>query len=159
MAVYVLSLARAARRSKGLKMKVTRKLTRRSFLGRVAGGAIVGGAALTVLGGRAEAMQVSDSDSGPNADAPGHGSTGVSDRDSGPNADRAGHGRGGRSGLTDSDTGRYADPSGNGRRGSARACTDSDSGPNSDGAGHGRGSGVSDSDRGPNADPGGCGRR
>ena len=31
-------------------MKPTRKLSRRSFLGRVAGGAIVGGAALTVLG-------------------------------------------------------------------------------------------------------------
>jgi hypothetical protein len=145
--------------ARGFKMNVTRKLTRRSFLGRVAGGAIVGGAALTVLGGRAEAIQTTDSDSGPNADSPGHGSTGVSDRDSGPNADRAGHGRGGRSGLTDSDTGRYADPSGNGRRGRASACTDTDSGPNSDGTGHGRGSGVSDSDRGPNADPGGCGRR
>ena len=44
-------------------MKVTRTLSRRSFLGRVAGGAIVGGAALTVLGGTAEA-QITDSDSG-----------------------------------------------------------------------------------------------
>src|SRR5206468_6114706 len=94
----------AVRRSKGeYSMKVTRKLSRRSFLGRVAGGAIAGGAALTVLGGRAEAIQVSDSDSGPNADQPGHGRTGVTDSDSGPNSDRPGHGRGrGRTGLTDS---------------------------------------------------------
>ena len=31
-------------------MKPTRKISRRSFLGRVAGGAIAGGAAMTVLG-------------------------------------------------------------------------------------------------------------
>ena len=45
-------------------MKTTRKLTRRSFLGRVAGGAIAGGAALTVLGESARAVQSSDRDSG-----------------------------------------------------------------------------------------------
>ena len=55
------------------KMKPTRKLSRRSFLGRVAGGAIAGGAALTVLGAPAEALQVTDSDSGPNSDPPGRG--------------------------------------------------------------------------------------
>src|ERR1700710_1826254 len=84
-------------------MKPTRKLSRRSFLGRVAGGAIAGGAALTVLGGRAEA-QVTDGDRGPNADPAGRG-RGVSDSDSGPNADPAGRGRGSASGITDSDSG------------------------------------------------------
>ena len=79
-------------------MKPTRKLSRRSFLGRVAGGAIVGGAALTVLGGSAEAQ--------------------VTDGDRGPNADPAGRGRGPRgrcTGLTDSDSGRNADPARCGR--------------------------------------------
>ena len=77
-------------------MKPTRKLSRRSFLGRVAGGAIAGGAALTVLGETAQALQVSDSDSGSNADQAGRGYTGVTDSDTGNNSDRAGHGRGGR---------------------------------------------------------------
>jgi hypothetical protein len=118
-------------------MKITRKLSRRSFMGRVVGGAVATGGALVMLSGRAEALQVSDSDSGPNADQAGHGRTGVTDGDSGPNADRAGHGR---------------------RRAGGRACTDSDSGPNADGAGHGRGNGVTDNDTGSNSDPVRCGR-
>ena len=89
-------------------MKPTRKISRRSFLGRVAGGAIAGGAALTVLGETAHA-QVSDRDP---SDAPGRGYTGVTDNDSGSNADRANHGRGRQSGITDHDPG---DPPGNGR--------------------------------------------
>lgn len=115
-------------------MKTDRKLSRRSFLGRVVGGAVAGGGALVVLSGRAEALQVSDSDSGPNSDPPGRGRTGVTDSDSGPNSDRPGHGR----------------------SRSARPCSDSDSGPNSDPAGRGRGNGRSDSDP---TDRAGCGRR
>ena len=94
-------------------MKPTRKISRRSFLTRVAGGAIAGGAALTILGESAEAGQVSDRDP---SDPAGRGRTGITDNDSGNNADRAGHGRGGRrSGITDNDRGRSADPAGNGR--------------------------------------------
>src|SRR5205085_5284800 len=65
-------------------MKPTRKLSRRSFLGRVAGGAIAGGAALTILGNEAHA-QITDSDSGANADQPGRGrgNPNCSDSDSG----------------------------------------------------------------------------
>jgi len=115
-------------------MKTDRKLSRRSFLGRVVGGAVAGGGALVVLSGSAEAVQVSDSDQGPNSDPPGRGRTGVTDSDSGPNSDRPGHGR----------------------SRSARPCTDSDSGPNADQAGRGRGNGRSDSDP---TDRAGCGRR
>jgi len=100
-------------------MKTTRKLSRRSFLTRVAGGAAVAGGALVVLGGTAEALQVTDSDSGPNADPPnrGRGSNrirGCTDNDSGSNADPAGNGRGNR--TTDSDTGNNSDPANCGRR-------------------------------------------
>lgn len=119
-------------------MKPTRKLSRRSFLGTVAGGSVAGAAAIVLASTGAEA-QTSDNDSGRNADPSGHGRTGVTDRDSGRGSDSPGHGRGGRrgrSGLTDSDSGRGADSPGNGR--GRRACTDSDSGRNSDQAGHGR---------------------
>lgn len=115
-------------------MKTNRKLSRRSFIGRVVGGAVAGGGALVVLSGSAEAFQVTDSDSGANSDPAGRGRTGVTDSDSGPNSDRPGHGR----------------------SRSARPCTDSDSGPNSDQPGRGRGNGRSDSDP---TDRAGCGRR
>lgn len=116
-------------------MKPVRRLSRRSFLGRVVGGAAIGGSALLVLGGTAEAYQVTDNDSGPNSDPPGRGR--------------------GRSGLSDSDP---VDAAGNGRGARHATCTDSDSGPNSDGAGRGRGNGVSDNDSGANADAARCGR-
>lgn len=132
-------------------MKPTRKISRRSFLGRVAGGAIAGGAALTVLGESANA-QVSDRDP---SDAPGRGYTGVTDNDSGSNSDRAGHGRGRRNtGVTDNDPG---DPVGGGR-GRRTGLTDSDSGSWADPAGNGRGrrrarpTGLTDGDSGSNAD-------
>ena len=122
-------------------MKPTRKLTRRSFLGRVAGG-VVGGAALIATGAHeAEALQVSDRDSGSNSDPAGRGYTGYSDRDSGRNADRVNHGRRGR------------------RGGGIQGCTDNDRGSNSDPAGRGHGNGASDNDSGRNSDPAGCGRR
>ena len=105
-------------------MKTTRKLSRRSFLGRVAGG-VAGGAALTILGASKAEAQVSDSDTGQYADpvgrgrGNGYGNTGCSDSDSGNYADPGGNGRGRRrggcSGLTDSDRGSWSDPARCGR--------------------------------------------
>ena len=93
-------------------MKSTRKLSRRSFLTRVAGGAVAAGGAMVMLSGKAEA-QVTDRDQGPHADAPGHGRggnhiRGCTDSDQGPNADQAGNGRG--NGRSDSDSGPNSDP-------------------------------------------------
>jgi len=121
-------------------------VSRRSFLSIVTGGAITIGAAGTVMGGAAYARQVTDSDTGSNADPVGRGRSSVTDSDSGSNADRAGYGRGsgGRSGLTDSDTGNNSDPVGRGRGSADRA---------------GAGRRCSDSDSGGRADPGGSGRR
>ena len=117
-------------------MKTERKLSRRSFMARVVGGAVAGGGALVVMKGSAEAMQVSDSDSGQNADAPGRGYTGISDSDSGNNSDRPNHGRQGPRRI--------------------QGCTDNDTGSSADAANNGRGNGRSDSDSG---DPANCGRR
>ena len=99
-------------------MKPTRKLSRRSFLTRVAGGAVIGGGALVVLGGTAQALQVTDSDQEPNADPAnrGRGNTRIrncTDSDQGPNADPANNGRGNR--QTDSDAGPNSDPANCGR--------------------------------------------
>lgn len=122
-------------------MKPTRKISRRSFIGRVAGGALIGGAALTALTTRANA-QVTDSDSGPYADPAGRGRgrTGLTDRDP---SDAPGNGRGSRTGITDGDSGSNADPGGNGRGRPNRRCgtriTDGDSGRWVDRAGCGRG--------------------
>jgi hypothetical protein len=98
-------------------MKSTRKLSRRSFLTRVAGGAVAAGGAMVMLSGKAQA-QVTDSDTGPHADGAGHGRgsnhiRGCTDSDSGPNADGAGNGRG--NGRSDSDSGPNADPANCGR--------------------------------------------
>jgi len=93
-------------------MKSSRKLSRRSFLTRVAGGAVAAGGAMVMLSGRAEA-QVTDSDQGPSSDAPGRGRgtshiRGCTDSDQGPHADQAGNGRGNR--RSDSDSGANSDP-------------------------------------------------
>jgi hypothetical protein len=104
-------------------MKPTRRVSRRSFLVRVAGGALIAGAALTVLGGEAGAFQITDSDSGPGADPRGRGRGALTDSDRGPSADQPGKGRGPR---------RTSCAAG-------RAVTDGDSGPNADAAGCGRG--------------------
>ena len=112
-------------------MKNLRKLSRRSFMTRVVGGAVVGGGALAALGSRAAAFQITDADTGQNSDPANR--TGLTDRDP---SDRPGNGQGAR----------------------RRACTDSDSGPNSDPAGNGRGTGVTDNDSGANSDRPGCGR-
>lgn len=95
-------------------MKPIRKLSRRSFLGRVAGGAVAGAGALVVLSGPAEALQ-SDSDSGPNSDpanSPRNRRV-CTDRDQGPNSDPSNRGRG--SGYNDSDSGPNSDPANCGR--------------------------------------------
>ena len=102
-------------------MKSVRKLSRRSFLTRVAGGAIVGGGALVALAGNAEAFQVTDRDSGATSDPPGRGRGGPANR---------------IRGCTDADRGASADPAGAGR---GNRTSDADSGPNSDPANCGGG--------------------
>lgn len=151
-----------------------RPLTRRSFLARVAGGAVALGAA--GLTGCATGPYTGYTDSDP-FDAAGHGRSpgfagSCSDSDSGFYADPAGAGQrcAVASGCTDADSGTYADPGGQGRRCGGyepgyTGFTDSDSGAYADRAnhGHGRGSGggraCSDADSGRYADPGGQGRR
>jgi len=102
-------------------MKSSRKLSRRSFLTRVAGGAVAAGGAMVMLSGTAQAQGVTDSDTGPHADGAGRGRgsnhiRGCTDNDRGANADQAGNGRGNR--ISDSDSGPNADPAncGRGRR-------------------------------------------
>ena len=145
-----------------------RKLSRRSFLTQVAGGAAAGAGALIILTEQAGALQT-DSDPG---DRPGQGRTGINDSDP---RDRPGYGRGGGRGVTDrdpsdpanrracsdSDRGNGADPIGRGRRcgggrPAVRTTTDRDSGPRSDPPNRRV---CSDSDRGRGADPVGRGRR
>ncbi len=99
-------------------MKPTRKLSRRSFLTRVAGGAILSGGAMVALTGGARAYQVTDGDAGNTADPAGRGRGGAnrrirgcSDADSGAHGDPVGNGRGNRS--TDADP---RDPPSCGRR-------------------------------------------
>lgn len=112
-------------------MAKKRKLSRRSFLGRVIGGATLTGAAgaLTGCGTTGAYTGITDRDGGFYADAAGHGRgvvrTGITDSDEGRNRDAVGAGRGGagrntygrqRTGVTDADTGNAADAPGYGRR-------------------------------------------
>lgn len=107
------------------------KLSRRSFLTRVAGGiaatgVVAAGAGAAVMRGRSDADPVdpagngrtgiTDNDSGGGADQAGRGTgyTGYTDADSGSCADQGGHGRG-NTGFTDSDQGACGDPGGRGR--------------------------------------------
>ena len=115
-------------------MKPTRKISRRSFLGRVAGGAVLTGGAMHLMTGPA-AAQVTDNDTGSNSDPVGRGrGTGVTDGDP---SDPVGNGRGQRrSGITDNDSGSNSDPAGNGR--GRRSCSDSDGGSYADPIGRGR---------------------
>jgi hypothetical protein len=96
-----------------------RKLSRRSFLTQVAGGAAIGGGAMIALAQSAAAQRsVTDRDNGPITDPGGNGRgrriARCTDNDSGTNSDRAGSGRG--NGRTDRDAGARADPAGCGRR-------------------------------------------
>jgi len=133
-------------------MKASRKLSRRSFLGSVAGGLVAGGA-LGLVSGRA-AAQATDSDP---SDVPGfgRGGTGVTDRDTGTGADPIGRGRGANrppAGCSDSDAG---DPSGRGRRCHRYANDIDDRGMDREPPR----TGITDNDRGsPNADLEGRGR-
>ena len=150
-------------------MEASRKLNRRSFVASVAGGVVIGGGAIALVTGRAEAQTytgVTDSDTGnPHRDRPGYGTgtrTQYTDRDTGPNRDAQFHGRGpsGRPEGSTSGTGRYGE--------AASGCSDSDGGPGSDPGGRGvRCNGqtpprryppghtrhCTDSDRGSGADP------
>lgn len=97
-------------------MPIGKFLNRRSFMGRVSGFALLGGATATVTGcvtGPVNYTGASDSDP---TDPVGYGRTGVTDADTAPYADPIGRGRG-RSAVTDSDLGPYADPVGRGRQG------------------------------------------
>lgn len=155
-------------------MKPTRKLSRRSFLGRVGGGALGAGSFLALTG----CVTTGYTDSDPyDPIGGGRGSRygGITDADRGRYADPPGRGRGG-SGYTDRDTGRYADPPGGGRGdgggytdndptdpvgGGGGSCTDRDSGRYGDPIGRGRecrGTGYTDNDSGRYADPAGQGR-
>jgi len=103
------------------------KMSRRSFLTRVAGGTIAAGA----VGAAATAtMMQRYSDADP---ADGVARTGITDSDSG---DMANHGTS-RTGLTDSDSGSCADNSGYGRGNTGY--TDSDGSGCTDPGGRGRG--------------------
>lgn len=114
-----------------------RRVSRRSFLGKVIGGAAIG--AVAIVGGATEAQaQCSDSDPydpGGRGRHCGRRRTGITDRDP---SDPVGRGRGRRrryrSGITDRDP---YDPVGNGRgrRRGRTGCTDSDP---SDPGGNGR---------------------
>jgi hypothetical protein len=129
-------------------MSEKKKLNRRSFMARIAGGAVIAGGATALVTGKAEAQNQTgrtDSDSGNNADRAGYGRTGMTDSDSGNGADRASYGRGGggnRTGWTDTDSGGNADNAGNGRgatRSNPTGLTDGDSGSAADRGNYGRG--------------------
>lgn len=108
-------------------MKSRGKLSRRSFLGRVVGGAVAGGGAIVALTSAARA-QVTDSDPGDPANR-----TGLTDQDP---SDPAGNAPRRARGCTDNDQGANSDPSGGGR---GNGVTDNDRGSNADRAGCGRG--------------------
>lgn len=121
-------------------MKPRRSIHRRSFLVRVAGGAVAGAGALALLrssGATAQNVRYS----------------GVTDCDSGQGADRPGYGTGVRNQYTDNDTGPQGDPRCRGRGSNTGANT---------GTQYNREwnpyTGCSDSDYGPRGDPGGYGR-
>ena len=124
------------------------RLSRRSFLTRVAGGSVLAGGALLFVSGRAEAYQCTDADPAPpRGDPSGRGRrcqntatrqrTGCSDNDSGRGSDPAAYGRHCRvaTGYTDNDP---SDPDNGGRGRRGRECSDSDSGSYADNAGQGR---------------------
>jgi len=133
-------------------MREFTKFNRRSFMGRVLGGAVVAGGALAGIGGHAAAHPTSDNDpTDEGGRGRGTGRLPHSDVDDAANSDPAGNpGRLGH--FSDSDSGAGADPARHGRR-----MTDSDSGAGSDPANHRRA--HTDSDSGEGADPVNRGRR
>lgn len=143
-------------------MDARRKLSRRSFLATVAGGAAgIGGAVVLIGGGEAKALQVTDNDPGDPTNGGRRIRSGCSDSDNGQGSDPSGWGRSCRppTGHTDNDPG---DPT-NGGRGPqggrpVTGVTDNDPGDPTNGGRRVR-SGCSDSDSGQGGDPGGWGRR
>ena len=149
-------------------MNTARRLNRRSFVARVAGGMVLTGGAVALVAGPARGQNysgVTDCDSGGGADRPGYGTGNrnqYSDRDTGPNSDPRCHGRGpNRQEGSTSGYGQY------GIEGQASGCSDTDGGPGADPGGRGRRCGgrtpyerfpptntrhCTDSDRGNNAD-------
>jgi hypothetical protein len=117
-------------------MDRTRKVSRRSMLRQVVGGAVAGSAIVLITGGAARAQPsgrytgVTDCDSGSGGDAPGYGD-GVrnqhTDSDTGPSGDPRCQGRGTTSGSPSGTT--YSQP--------RTGCSDSDYGQNGDPSGHG----------------------
>jgi len=101
---------------------LNKKLDRRSFLRRVGATASIGALGI-VTGTTAVRAQVSDSDSGANADPAGQGRTTVNDSDVSD--------RGGRGQASDTDAGANAD-------GVRARCSDSDGGNNADPGGRGQ---------------------
>lgn len=98
-------------------MAIGKFLNRRSFMGRVSGFALLGGAAASVTGCATATTYTGASDADP-TDPVGYGRTGITDADGGAYADPIGRGRGRMvAGATDADAGPYADPPGRGRRG------------------------------------------
>jgi S1-C subfamily serine protease len=89
-------------------------LNRRSFMSRVSGFALLGGATATVTGCVTATTFTSATDSDP-TDPAGYGRTGVTDADGGAYADPIGRGRGVAYGATDADVGPNSDPAGRGR--------------------------------------------
>src|SRR5690606_3901680 len=131
-------------------MSEKKKLNRRSFMSRIAGGALIAGGATVMISGKAAPQNYTgrtDNDSGSYAERAGYGRTGLTDSDTGGGSDRAGYGRGGgggggRTGWTDTDSGGNADNAGNGRgatRNSPTGLTDGDGGSAADRASYGRG--------------------
>lgn len=100
-------------------METNRRISRRSFLSRVAGGAIVAGGAMGIVSPPEARAQVTDADSGARADVGGRGRTapGLTDSDTRTyNRDPIGFGRGNRQrGIEDVDEGLRGDPTGRGR--------------------------------------------
>jgi hypothetical protein len=95
-------------------MKVKRKISRRSFLGRIGGGAAAAGALLTLTG----CATLGYSDSDPYDPIGGSGRGGGrrgGGRGRGEGRGDGGRGRGGGS-CSDNDSGRNSDPAGRGRR-------------------------------------------
>ena len=152
-------------------MAIKGKLSRRSFLSRVAGAAVTTGAMASITGSaRAQEATIVDEDT---SDTARHYS-GLTDRDFGSNSDEAHYGRGTYTGasdndpadtaqtrtfLTDADSGIKADRAGYGRV-SRTGQSDADPAPTADRAGFGGqiGAGCSDSDSRPVEDPAGFGR-
>jgi len=133
-------------------MAIKGKLSRRSFLSRVAGAAVTTGAMASITGAaRSQEATIVDEDSSDVA----RNYTGLTDRDYGTNSDVAHYGRGTETGISDEDP---ADTAGFAER-PRTFLTDADTGIKADRAGYGRVSrtGQSDADPTPNADRAGFG--